>query len=73
MFQLGWKVRKPAKKKVSWGYFEIGGWRVTFFMMPDHCQNEFVKGQQGRKEVKGKKEDGPAFLFENVICRLDLS
>ena len=22
---------------------------------------------------EGWKEDGPAFLFENVICRLDLS
>jgi hypothetical protein len=24
-------------------------------------------------EEKEGREDGPAFLFENVICRLDLS
>jgi hypothetical protein len=26
-----------------------------------------------RRGERGWKEDGPAFLFENVICRLDLS
>jgi hypothetical protein len=49
----------------------------TFFMIPgdmSHEERVSVSGQ-GEDERRGRdeKEDGPAFLFENVMCRLDLS
>jgi hypothetical protein len=41
-------------------------------MMPGESHGERVSGQgeRGRKEGGG---DRPAFLFEKVMCRLDLS
>jgi hypothetical protein len=41
-------------------------------MMPGDSHEERVSGQ-GEGEDERRRGDGPAFLFENVMCRLDLS